>query len=88
MNYRNYLIWHLPELVLATVVLFYLSFRVLGRMEQKRMWLDNFEWWTYRGLVDMYKNQGYPYPEIEAKKKINQIIDEYKVDVVDYFEKI
>jgi len=36
----------------------------------------------------MYKNQGYPYPEIEAQKKINQIIDEYKVDVVDYFEKI
>ena len=88
MNFRNYLIWHLPELVLVTVVLFYLSFRVLGRIEQKRMWLDNFEWWTYRGLVDMYKNQGYPYPEIEAKKKINQIIDEYKVDVVDYFEKI
>jgi len=44
------------------------------------MKLDNFEWWTYRGLTDMYRNQWYPYPEIEAKNKIKQIILEYKVN--------
>lgn len=83
MEYRNYLITHLPEFVLATVVLFYITYRIVGRIEQKRLGIDNFERWAYRGLVDMYRNQGYPYPEIEARDKIYEIIKEYKYHVTD-----
>lgn len=80
MNWRAYLLDNLANLVLMTIVFYYILFRIFGRKEQKRLWFDNFEWWAYRGLVDMYKNQGYPYPEIDARDKINQIIKEYKVD--------
>ncbi len=79
MEYRSFLIIHLPDLILVTCILFYIIFRILWKREQKRMWFDNMEWWGYRALVDMYKNQGYPYPEIDAHKKIKEIILEYKI---------
>lgn len=79
LNLQQLIFANIPTLILWTLVFFYIWFRIIWKIEQKKLWLDNFEWWTYRGLVDMYKNQGYPYPEINAKRKIDIIIKEYKL---------
>ena len=69
---------NISNVILFTIFSFYIWLRIIWRIEQKRLKLDNFEWWAYRSLTDMYKNQWYPRPELDARDKINEIILEYK----------
>jgi len=69
---------NLPYLALGSVMLFYIAFRILWKLEQRKMKYNNFEWWTYRQLADLYKYYGYPEPEQTAKKTNDYIIESIK----------
>lgn len=88
MNLRSLLISNLSNLLLMTIVWYYILFRAVWKREQKNLWYDNFEWWAYRWLIDMFKNQWYPYPEAEANKTLDSIIKTYKTHLYKLPEEI
>lgn len=76
LDFRTLAINNLHWLFIWTIIFYYFIFRLVWKIEQKRLWYNNFEWWVYKNLVDMYKFYWYPYPEIEAKESTD-VISQY-----------
>lgn len=62
------------EIILAFVLFYWLVLRIMQRKVQKREKWNNMEFWVYYNLIDFYKFNGYPYPEMKAKEELNYII--------------
>lgn len=75
LNFNN--IW---EIILIIILLYYFALRVAGKRLQKKEGWNNFEFWAYYHLIDLYKFYGFPYPERRAKIEINKIIKNKKND--------
>lgn len=63
------------EIILMFLGFAYIFMRFAQKKFQKREKLNNMEFWVYYNLVDFYKFNGYPYPEISAKNMIKIIIN-------------
>ena len=74
---NNSLYW---ELILAFLIVAYIFMRWVQRRFQKMENMDNMEFWIYYNLVDYYKFHGYPYPEIRAKKELQEIIKNKNIE--------
>ena len=61
------------EILILFLIVAYIFMRFVQRRFQKNQNLDNMEFWIYYNLVDYYKFHGYPYPEIRAKKEVEEI---------------
>ena len=69
---NNSLYW---EIILALILFYYIALRIAQRKQQKREGWNNFEFWIYFNLVDYYKFNWYPYPEINAKNTLRIVIN-------------
>jgi hypothetical protein len=63
------------ETLLIFIVIAWFFMRYVQRKTQKNHGLNNFEFWVYYNLVDFYKFNGYPYPEMRAKEEIIGIME-------------
>lgn len=53
------------------LIFWYIIRRLMQKRFQKKVWLNNFEFYVYREFVDYFKFNGYPYPEKRAFEEIN-----------------
>lgn len=61
------------EIILLFIFFAYIFIRIMQRKIQKREKWNNFESWLYFNLIDLYKYNWYPYPEIRARDEVNNI---------------
>jgi hypothetical protein len=69
----DFMIENLAELIIIVSIIYYWLIRYWGKKHQKNEGWDNFEWWAYRALYDLYKSNWYPNPALYAKDNINFI---------------
>ena len=58
------------EYILIILISYYIILRLIQRKLQKRLKLNNFEFWVFYHLKDLYKFNWYPFEEEEALKSI------------------
>lgn len=66
------------EIILTFLIISYIALRIKQRFLQKRLWLNNFEFWVFYNLWDLYKYNWYFDPTQEALDTINSIKEEIK----------
>ena len=64
---------NVAEVLLWFLIFNYIAIRLVWKSRQKKLNLNNFEYWVYYNLGDLYKYNWYSNPSKEAIKTINYI---------------